>query len=46
MPTHASCWPVPTGATTVSPAKRLRLSPTTVGKWRARCVRDPLDGLI
>lgn len=26
-------------------AKRLRLSPTTVGKWRARFVSDRLDGL-
>ncbi len=26
-------------------AQRLRLSPTTVCKWRARCVRDRIDGL-
>ena len=26
-------------------ARRLRLSPTTVCKWRARFVRDRLDGL-
>ena len=27
-------------------AKRLRLSPATVGKWRARFVRDRVDGLL
>jgi transposase len=33
------------GRDNASVAKRLRLSPTTVCKWRARFVRDRLDGL-
>lgn len=33
------------GRDNVTVAKRLRLSPTTVCKWRARFVRDRIDGL-
>ena len=41
-----SCWPVRWARDNKTVAKRLRLSPATVGKWRARFVRDRVDGLL
>ena len=43
---RASCWRARRGTTNTVVAKRVRVSPATVGTWRARFLRDRLDGLL